>query len=208
MSTLLGFAGVGEQVTAAVACQPNQKRCGPRCIPKNACCPRTQKRCGGRCIPKRACCLSTHKRCGSACIRMAACCSVTHKFCDAACVPKSTCCSDDDCNVEGALPNFRLCVQGQCVVGQGTCPAGGNACAGAASCGPLGPGCQCFQSKNPVRTRCGTNDILGNVCSACVSDADCAAAYPNIPGVFCGNSTGGNCSCAANSGFCMAPCAG
>lgn len=211
VATLLGLVTAAEDVTAArEPCRPNQKRCGNRCIPKRACCPQTQKRCGTRCIPKRACCLVTHKRCGTACVPKAACCLETHKFCGAACIPKSVCCTDADCNVGGWNPNFRLCAQGQCVVNQGTCAAGANACAGAGACGPIGSDCQCFQSKNPARTRCGTNVILGNgACGDCTSDVECAAIHPQVPGVFCANGLGMNCPCPpTGGGFCMAPCAG
>lgn len=208
MATLLRFASPGEAGAAAVACRPNQKRCGNRCIPKRACCPQTQKRCGTRCIPKRACCSQTHKRCGTACVPKAACCLETHKFCGAACVTKSTCCTDADCNEGGGIPNFRLCAQGQCVVNQGTCAAGANACAGAGACGPIGSGCQCFQSKNPARTRCGTNVPLAGGCEPCAADGVCMARYPNIPGVFCAEANGPQCGCSPSQGFCMAPCAG
>lgn len=209
VATLLRFATAGEEVAAAVACRPNQKRCGNRCIPKRACCPRTQKRCGGRCIAKGACCTVTHKRCGAACIPKAACCTITHKLCGAACIPKGACCTDADCNGGGST-NYRLCAQGQCVVNQGTCPAGANVCitAAGASCGAVGSGCRCFTSKNPVRTRCGTGASVtpGGVCSACLSDADCAAAHPQVPGVFCAYGGGANCLCGSPQGICMAPC--
>lgn len=68
-----------------------------------------------------------------------------------------------------------------------------------------GSGCQCFQTKDPARTRCGDNIILGNVCSPCLGDAECAAKYPGVAGVFCATGGGVNCPC-AGSGFCMAPC--
>jgi hypothetical protein len=145
-------------------------------------CPRGKKKCGRRCIPKgQACCTRTEKRCGTKCIA------------------KSKCCKDADCGPR------MLCAKGQCVIGQGTCAAGANACAGAGACGAAGSGCQCFNTKNPSATRCGDNVRLGGGCSTCNSDADCAAEYPEVRGVFCANGGGIYCSC-ATSGFCMAPC--
>ena len=151
-------------------------------------CPRGKKTCGRRCIPKnRECCNRNQKQCGKKCIA------------------KSKCCKDADCGNSSEFPEFSICAKGTCVTGQGTCAAGANACNGNGACGVAGSGCQCFQTKNPARTRCGDNDQLGS-CGGCVNDADCATEYPRIPGVFCAEGFGTFCPCAAGGRFCMAPC--
>lgn len=207
VATLLRLATVGEDGAAAPACAPNQKRCGNRCIPKNACCPRTQKRCGSRCIAKRACCNVTHKQCGGACIPKAACCTVTHHICNGACIPKSVCCTNADCNPPGsAFPNYYFCHQGQCLVNQGMCAAGANICTTAtAFCGDE---CACRQGKSSGQTRCAAIQTLSTACNSCNNDGECAASFPNVPGVFCAAGGSPNCSCPATSGVCVRPCPG
>ena len=170
LATLLSLTTAGNDAAAAKEkCKRDQKRCGTRCIAKNACCTRTHKRCGTKCIAK------------------------------------SKCCKDADCGNSSEFPEFSICAKGTCVTGQGTCAAGANACNGNGACGVAGSGCQCFQTKNPARTRCGDNDRLGS-CGGCVNDADCATDYPRIPGVFCAEGFGTFCPCAAGGRFCMAPC--
>lgn len=125
-------------------------------------------------------------------------CKRGEKRCGKRCIPRRACCTTANC-----APG-KICARGQCVVGQGTCPAGANVCTGVGACGPAGSDCQCFQT-TANETRCGTNVVLGNRCSTCVTDANCAADYPRVPGVFCGNGIGPNCG---NCKWCMAPCAG
>jgi hypothetical protein len=93
----------------------------------------------------------------------------------------------------------QICVQGQCVTGQGTCPTGEDFCTG--ETGKCGTNCVCWTTRTN-ETRCGENISLSG-CDTCVSDATCAAAFPNVPGVFCVQDTGTNCSC---GNFCAAPC--
>jgi hypothetical protein len=120
--------------------------------------------------------------------------------CGKRCIPKSSCCTDADC---GPL---KLCADGVCVVGQGSCPAGTDSCSlDVLRCGPLDPRCFCFQ--NTVgEVRCGEGDTLDpvNPCGECVNDGDCAALYPDDPGVFC-TKGGDNCPCAGFT-FCQRPC--
>jgi hypothetical protein len=122
------------------------------------------------------------------------------KKCGKQCIPKSHCCTDADC---GPL---KLCADGVCVVGQGSCPGGANSCTSAVTrCGPIGLDCSCFQ--NTVgEVRCGEGETLDpvNACGECVNDGDCAARYPEIPGVFCTRG-GDNCPCSGFT-FCQRPC--
>ena len=126
-------------------------------------------------------------------------CKRREKRCGGRCIPRRACCTTANCGAG------KICVRGACVVGQGTCAAGANACLGAGSCGPAGSDCQCFLTAEN-KTRCGNNVILGGACSTCVTDANCAADYPQVRGAFCARgSVAGNCP---NCNFCMAPCAG
>lgn len=182
-------------------CTKTQKRCGQRCISKRACCSLTHKRCGRRCIQKRACCLVTHKQCGGQCVPKSACCPGT-KPCGAACIPTTQCCTSAECGAG------KLCASGACVTGQGTCPAGANVCGGGGitACGAAGSGCFCFAT-NSGGTRCGSNELLDGptgICNVCNTDADCAAIYTDIPGVFCtAGSDGAPCGCQRT---CQIPC--
>jgi hypothetical protein len=112
---------------------------------------------------------------------------------------QNACCRDADC---GPL---KLCAGGQCVIGQGTCPASTQSCTGAAPiCGTALQECACFRSTVGA-VRCGANQILpGAVCGGCVNDLDCAANHPDILGIFC-TQGGASCSCVGLS-FCQAPC--
>ena len=120
--------------------------------------------------------------------------------CGKQCIPTSSCCTDADC---GPL---KLCADGVCVVGQGSCPAGANSCtADVTRCGPIDPHCFCFQ--NTIgEVRCGEGETLDpvNPCGECVNDGDCAALYPDVPGVFC-TKGGSNCPCVGFT-FCQRPC--
>lgn len=120
--------------------------------------------------------------------------------CGKQCIPKSSCCTDADC---GPL---KLCADGVCVVGQGSCHAGADSCTvSVLRCGPLDPACFCFQ--NTIgEVRCGEGDTLDpvNSCGECVNDGDCAALYPDVPGVFC-TKGGDSCPCGGFT-FCQRPC--
>lgn len=120
------------------------------------------------------------------------------KKCGGKCIPKTDCCTGADC-IFG-----QICAQGQCVTGQGTCPSGANWCANAGSlCS--GGDCMCFQTMDN-QTRCGMS-LDDQTCGRCVVDSQCAALYPDIPGVFCANSTQANCGCSPGlPGVCHAPC--
>jgi hypothetical protein len=110
------------------------------------------------------------------------------------CVPQDAqCCTDGQCS------NRQVCLHGQCVTWQDTCPAGSDSCGDTpAVCG--GNQCGCYQSTEGD-TRCGTAlDALGQ-CEVCQTSADCVALYPTIPGVFC--RTSGTQCC---SGTCRKPC--
>lgn len=168
----------------AKSCPPGKKRCRTRCISKRApCCPPSKKRCGKRCIPKRTpCCGGGLKPCGKRCIA------------------RNKCCKHTDCGAR------RLCANGTCIIGQGTCAAGANACGG------VNPSTACNRTPDTVcycletttgQTRCGKNPFLGT-CAACLGDADCVRNHPDVPGVFCVQATG-NCACSGTT-VCVAPC--
>ncbi len=143
-------------------------------------CPRGKKECGKRCIPKnRECCKRNQKPCGKKCIA------------------KSKCCTNADCGLR------RLCAKGICVTGQGTCAAGADACAdGVSSCGLSTSACLCFETTTG-QTRCGEISRLG-ACGGCLTNADCARDFPDIPGMFCSQS-GQECGCGPST-VCRAPC--
>lgn len=120
------------------------------------------------------------------------------KTCGGTCIPKANCCTDNNC-ISG-----QICVQGRCVTGQGTCLSGANFCAnGNSLCS--GGDCQCYTTMDN-ETRCGISTD-NQTCGRCINDAQCAAIYPGIPGVFCANQTQANCGCSPGlPGVCMAPC--
>lgn len=124
------------------------------------------------------------------------------KRCAGACIPLDACCTDADCGIR------RICISGRCVVGQGTCLAGADICnvaSGTEVCGPSGgTGCVCYMSTSG-QTRCGGGAEIPVACGVCLSDADCAAMYPQTPGVFCVQSAGIGCACGGST-FCSAPC--
>lgn len=136
-----------------------------------------------RCIPKRTpCCGGGLKPCGKRCIA------------------RNKCCKHTDCGAR------RLCANGTCIIGQGTCAAGANACGG------VNPSTACNRTPDTVcycletttgQTRCGRNPFLGT-CAACLGDADCVRNHPDVPGVFCVQATG-NCACSGTT-VCVAPC--
>jgi hypothetical protein len=183
-----GLAAITHRVTAddvgAKSCSQGKKRCGKRCIAKRVpCCPPSKKRCGERCIPKRTpCCKADLKACGTRCIA------------------KSICCTHADCGER------RLCVNGICIIGQGTCAAGRNACLGVnptTMCNrTASPLCYCVQSTTG-QTRCG-HFALSVTCGECLDDADCARIHPSAPGAFCMQSDT-TCGCVGST-YCVAPC--
>lgn len=125
--------------------------------------------------------------------------------CGGKCIPANQCCTDAECGER------RLCVDGACVIGQGTCVTGADFCDGPSEadfCGQQETSCACVTSTTN-QTRCGEAEafIVPFLCGDCLSDADCAGKYPLVPGVFCGQATGAGCNCEGST-FCMAPCPG
>lgn len=102
-------------------------------------------------------------------------CPSTHRVCQGQCILTSQCCVDGECATgEG-------CFVGTCVNLKGTCGSADNVCTNLATCG--GGACVCGKSMQD-QTRCVSSTIdLGE--DACTSDAQCATAHPDIPGVFC-----------------------
>jgi hypothetical protein len=150
-------------------------------------CPRGKKKCGNRCIPKKQpCCTQSQKRCGTKCI------------------PKSHCCTNANCG------DLKLCAKGKCIVGQGTCTVGANICPNGGSSNQCDTAttanCSCYRTTTD-KTRCGHWKFMKPVLDACINDQECAAAHPDVPGVFCarGGSGGSHGGCPSEN-FCQAPC--
>lgn len=158
---------------------------GPDAAAKSKACTRRHKRCGKRCIPKKACCLRTQRRCGKKCI------------------PKRGCCNSVECGA------FNLCVKHQCVTGRGTCSADGSPLSDYcvrgenSRCDAGGTNCGCFNTTFGAR-RCGRTTPL-NLTTPCESDANCAFAFPNVPGAFCVDGMSG-INCPYDQPLCYAPC--
>jgi hypothetical protein len=112
--------------------------------------------------------------------------------CDRIC-PPTGCCVNDDCGVG------KICVEGRCITGQGTCASGADRC-GISAPFPCNenPNCFCY-SRVEGGTRCGS--FIGG-CDNCQRDVDCAA---HGAGAFC--LRGGATCCAPNGGNrCALPC--
>ena len=136
---------------------------------------------------------------GKSCLGGSCLCPSGQEDCQGTCIPDAACCTSADCD-----PG-EICVQRQCVIGQGTCPLGANACGGAGLGCDGNPACVCFQS-TAGETRCGkTGTSSTTECGSCASDADCTALLPDVPGVFCVLGFGTFCDC-EGAGFCLMPC--
>jgi hypothetical protein len=105
---------------------------------------------------------------------------------------------------------LRLCANGTCVIGQGTCPVGADVCGHGtpAACDTAIRSCSCFRTTTD-QTRCGDTRVLRPGDNACITDQDCVAQNPGIPGVFCtrGDDGPGGIGCGTIN-FCQAPCPG
>jgi hypothetical protein len=121
--------------------------------------------------------------------------------CTSSCAGKV--CGDDGCGGScGSCGPGQLCAQGRCVMGTGTCQAGDDICTDAAAlCGGRDD-CYCYTSM-AGQTRCGRKMHLFSDCDLCTNDTQCAALFPDIPGVFCFADSGDTCEC---GGRCVAPC--
>jgi hypothetical protein len=159
---------------------------------KRRTCKGNKKKCGKKCISKSDCCVECSG--GKTCQDGKCACPSGEYDCQGTCIPEGECCTAADCD------SGEICVQGQCVTGQGTCQAGQDVCIDITDeCG--GGDCYCYTSMSN-ETRCGFKLSLTD-CLACSSDTECAAFFPDIPGVFCVLDTGENCVC---GGVCYAPC--
>ena len=112
-------------------------------------------------------------------------------------------------NTPAECPAGTTCVDGACVNRRGTCPAGADTCMtdGVLNCNDR-RSCACFVSTEG-ETRCALNVGDGDlgVCGRCRSSAECAAAFPDVPGVFCVRTAGTlGCCDGDGAGFCLAPC--
>ena len=176
--TLLGISGAEAKKNGRKKkrkkCKGNKKKCGKKCIAKSKCC----DDCTG----------------GKSCQDGKCACPSGQYDCQGTCIPEGECCTADDCD------SGQICAQGQCVTGQGTCQASQDVCIDLDDeCG--GGNCYCYTSMSN-ETRCGLKLSLTD-CLTCSSDTECAAFFPEIPGVFCVQDTGDNCVC---GGVCYAPC--
>ena len=109
---------------------------------------------------------------------------------------------------KATCPLGTTCEAGACVNWQGTCQTGLDTCATRAMYVCNGNRtCSCFTSTEGT-TRCGLAS-LGNpsVCGQCQSTADCVAAFPADPGVFCARTVGTAFCCGGTgAGFCIRGC--
>jgi hypothetical protein len=105
-----------------------------------------------------------------------------------------------------ACASGQRCVGGTCLAGQGTCLSGTSSCrSGIATCN-ANAGCRCEVSTEGT-TLCAQNTLFdGGRCGSCQTSADCASRFPNIPGVFCVDTTDALSCCSGLNRFCLAPC--
>ena len=90
------------------------------------------------------------------------------------------------------------------MTGQGTCQAGDDVCINFehVCTGSGGGECYCWTSMSD-ETRCGLSRPISDTEDLCETDVQCAALFPDTPGVFCVKDTGDNC---IRGGNCFAPC--
>jgi hypothetical protein len=105
-----------------------------------------------------------------------------------------------------------LCVNGVCVVGQGTCATGSSVCLGQGdgACGlqAASDQCQC-QVSAEGQTRCADKTAIeGAACGECAKSADCRRLYPAVAGVFCLKAAKNPNACCppGKRSICAAPC--
>lgn len=101
----------------------------------------------------------------------------------------------------------QICGDGECLTGQGNCLSGADSCFGVSFACNVSATCVCFQSTEG-ETRCGQPKFPETDCGNCTSSAQCAADFPDTPGIFCAFDTIGptGCGCKAGQGACVAPC--
>jgi hypothetical protein len=195
---MIGLLGLGETAAGRHKKHKKKKRGSPPVSPPPTTSPPAgcQRNGEGRTCGDDGCsgscgsCLGDKTCQGGACV-----CPSGEIECDTnICVPP-----DAQCCTDGQCPG-RVCVRGQCVTWQDTCPAGSDSCASTPNACGRTLQCGCYQSTEGD-TRCGTApDSLGQ-CEVCHTSADCVALYPEIPGVFC-RTSGTNCC----PGTCRKPC--
>jgi hypothetical protein len=143
------------------------------------------------------------------------------KKCDKKNKKKDTCCGGGKCKgkackctngrvrcEETCCASGEICAAGTCLTGQGTCASGADSCLVATISCNQRSNCSCYQSAEGT-TRCGEPRIPITACGNCTSSAQCAASFPNDPGVFCAIDIGGQangCGCSAGEGTCVPPC--
>jgi hypothetical protein len=189
------MAGMGLRASAAAskrsvgnACRVNADCASDLCVSES----RTRKIC--RCAAASDCPLSGDP-CATAVCNPDGTCGVERIADGIAC--GVSCCAAD-----------QFCAGDVCVAGQGTCPAGANACQGNfTNCNANG---QCYcRTSSEGDTRCGGAAPGGGslpTCGECGSSAECATLYPGIPGVFCVMGIQHCCTATAPRGICTAPC--
>jgi hypothetical protein len=97
----------------------------------------------------------------------------------------------------------EFCLDGDCLVGIGTCEVGDDFCLNAQDkCNDFDT-CECHVSFTG-ETRCASFPEEGFTCKECTTDAECAERGP---GAFCAKTTGNSgCHCIIGQGFCLVPC--
>jgi hypothetical protein len=153
-------------------------------------CKGNKKKCGKKCILKTECC--------GGCGQDEACCNGT---CFNLQTDAEHC---GDCDTRCGTGEF--CLDGQCLVGIGTCDVGEDFCPnqGVSLCNDFDT-CRCHITF-AGETRCGQNPPGGIDCGECASDAECS---DKGPGAFCARATTEDFSCLTcvfGQGFCLLPC--
>ena len=109
---------------------------------------------------------------------------------------------------KATCPAGSDCMGGACVNWQGTCQTGFDTCETRAMYVCNGNrGCTCYTSTEGT-TRCGVASLGSpGACGQCRSTADCRAAFPADPGVFCAETAGAAFCCGGTGdGFCIHGC--
>jgi hypothetical protein len=182
-TTLGGLVGVG---LAALAAQFTSDEVAAKKKKKKKKCKGNKKKCRKKCILKTECCGG---------------CGPDEECCNGTCFNVLTDAQHcGDCDTQCGTGEF--CLDGECLVGIGTCDVGDNFCTSVLDqCNDLDT-CQCLQTFDG-QTRCGNFPPGGFECGQCVNDAQCDQFGP---GAFCALSAAGNCICELGQGFCIIPC--
>jgi len=198
--TLMGGSLLGVMLTQGVSPTDAKKR---KRKGKNKKSNRCTPSCGGKLCGDNGCGGSCGSCSGGKACQSGTCqCPAGAEDCQGTCIPASQCCTAADCAAtEGCFSGTCVNLRGICedtedfcdnhLVNDGTCAGGG--------------ACLCLTTVHG-QTRCG--GAFASDSFTCTSDAQCAAAHPSVPGVFCIQTYGPPCSLTGFfGGRCVAACA-